>query len=274
MLLILDGSPLVARLRAAALGEAAGPAAIDDAELHGAAGERAVAGASEALEGLDAILGALGAPGDWVVNELNPAAGAHAVPGDLREVEAALLAGEACWREIAYYGARYGERGRRFTGSDAAWLVTLARDDLAAAMKQIDWLARLLAARGMPRWLLERHLQQLERTLGERLPQRASRYATLGAAAAALRAERLAAIPDDRAEALIARFTQGLETERGITPREAATLVVAAAADEACGVTHAARGLTRWLADPDRFSRKWRTAMEKLLAAARDGKAG
>ena len=146
--------------------------------------------------------------------------------------------------------------------------MTLAPDDHPTAMRHIDWLARLLAARGMPRLLMELHLEHLERQLATRLPERAARYTGLAAAARVLREERLRTIPEERAAELAARFAAGLETEARIAPAEAATLLVAAAADELAGVVHAEKGLTRWLAEPSRFSRRWRTAVERTLEDA------
>jgi len=232
----------------------------------------AIEGAIAAFDGLHAVLEAV-SPSDpaarWLVGELNLDAGSHAVPDDAREILAALCAGESTWRRHPYYEARYGERGQRFTRSDSAWLVTLAREDEAQAAWHVSWLARVLAARGMPRLLLEEHLDELHAALCAALPQHAAHYGVLAAAAARLRNERTEAIPDEVMRALVA--AQGaLSPECGVTFDEAATLVVAAVADERCHIAGAVASLTSWLTDASRFSAAWRFAVMHTLASARD----
>jgi heme oxygenase len=56
----------------------------------------------------------------YLVLSINPEAGRHAVPADTREVQAAIRAGDVCRERYRYYEQRYGERGRRFSRSDAA----------------------------------------------------------------------------------------------------------------------------------------------------------
>ncbi|HEY6880780.1 MAG TPA: biliverdin-producing heme oxygenase, partial [Polyangiales bacterium] len=124
----------------------------------------AVTGATHAFEGFAAIVAAVMSAdlaGPWLTAPLNVEAGTHAIPRDVREVQAALSAGEQSFRRWSYYGARYGERGLRFTRSDSCWLVTLARHEGDAALRHLRWLARVLAARGMPTLLLEQHLELL-----------------------------------------------------------------------------------------------------------------
>lgn len=57
--------------------------------------------------------------------DLNPEAGRHEVTMDGRELEAVRRASDRSWSEFPYYDARFGERGRRFSLSDGAWIVTL-----------------------------------------------------------------------------------------------------------------------------------------------------
>lgn len=102
----------------------------------------------------------------FTATALNPEAGNHPVPQDARIIAAALRAGECCRREFSYYERRYGERGRRFTASDAAWLATLVHLPEALAADQVLWLSRILAVRGMPLLLMERQLELLIDELG------------------------------------------------------------------------------------------------------------
>lgn len=255
----LAGLPPVAATPAAA-----SPAArLDDA---------AVDAARVAFTSLELVIGAAGrrARGnEWLATELNIDAGMHSIPADLREIEAALAAGEETWRHFAYYAARYGGRGRRFTASDAAWLVTLARDDATRTSQQVHWLAALLASRGMPRLLMEVHLQHLAATLTARVPERAARYRALAAAAHELHEERTAVLAEPRARDLVARFSADLEREAQLSPVEAGTLIVAAVADEALNVPGAVKALVSWLCDPARFTTRWRDAAQRLVADAR-----
>ena len=78
---------------------------------------------------------------------LNPEAGRHPLPEDEREVQASIAAGWRTWEEFPYYEERYGERGRRFTKSDGAWLATLVEREQGDLDRQVEWLAGVLAAR-------------------------------------------------------------------------------------------------------------------------------
>lgn len=240
--------------------------------------EQAEAGARAAFEGFAAILATLDPERQadkvdrWLVAELNEDAGTHPVPRDVREVQAALEAGERTYTQYAYYQARYGERGLRFTRSDSAWLATLAReDDADSTVRHVLWLARTLCSRGMPRLLLEQHLSALQAALVSRVPECARHYQALGLAAAQLRSEREAAVPPERAAALGAAFvtTIARTAESGIETGEAAALLVAAVADEKQGQRAAVSALTSWLCDPTRFSNAWVTACQQTIAAAR-----
>jgi hypothetical protein len=129
-------------------------------------------------------------------SSLNPSAGHHRVTGDPRELAAVERAGERSWSAWTYYGRRYGARGRRFTRSDSAWIATLPGWPASVVEGQIRWLGALLAARGMPRLLLENHLRILHEELVAAVPERAPEYASLLQAADSLRGEREASMPE------------------------------------------------------------------------------
>ncbi|HEY2028174.1 MAG TPA: biliverdin-producing heme oxygenase [Myxococcales bacterium] len=229
--------------------------------------DAAVRGAVAHFEGFRKILEALDpvrAPAQRLSAQINSDAGNHPMPEALREVRAALLAGERSWAESPYYFARYGERGRRFTRSDSGWLVTIGREDFAVAQRQVGWLSRVLSARGMPSILLERHLQLLRDELLKALPDNA--YPSLEAAAAQLGQERLSFVPafDELVEQAAARLSGG-----PLSPRECATLLVGAAADEKRGIAEAAPSLTAWLCDSSRASSAFITEADATLRAAR-----
>lgn len=229
-------------------------------------------GAVAAFEGFFALFSALtpsAGQAPSLISELNFEAGNHALPDDLREVAAALQAGEESYRATTYYTARYGERGLRFTRSDSAWLATLVREDATLAERHVQWLGRVLAARGMPRILLEQHLDKLAHTLARSVPERASSYATLATCAARLRQERIGAMPEGRGELLASGFVKARSSELDIQPHEAARLLLAAVADERCHVPGAVAAIEGFLLDPSRFSSEWVAAGRRLLVAAR-----
>src|SRR3954469_7054192 len=92
---------------------------------------------------------------------VNPHSGGYEITTDTTLLRAAVRAAQRSIDAMPYYGARYGERGSRFATTDSAWLVSLARLGEDRAVNQVEWLARVLAARGMPSWLLETHLDAL-----------------------------------------------------------------------------------------------------------------
>ena len=176
-----------------------------------------------------------GAENDLQVNSassLNPDAGNYPITDDPRELEAARLAGVRCLEEIPYVDRRYGERGRKYTHSDGAWLATLAACE-KSAMKQVFWLGRVLAGRGMPRYVLERHLELMVEELTRAVPDKD--YSKLSEAAAELKRERLEHVP--RFDELAAGHPDGV-------------LLVAAVADEKAGVERSVESLLEWFTDP------------------------
>lgn len=248
--------------------------ALLDAELADqAALDAAVAAAEQMFTGFEAILTAVMTPSVRLAECLNFAAGTHPVPRDLREVHAALQAGDQTRDEFSYYEARYGERGRRFTRSDSAWLVTLIHLPEAEALRQVAWLGRVLAARGMPRLLLERHLQALHQHLVRVLPEQAADYEILQRAAHVLTQERRARVSDARFEALCGELERACELQphanTPIPAREAGVLVVAAVVDEACGVPSAVESACRWLTDTTRASQGFCAAVDHAVRTAR-----
>ena len=80
----------------------------------------------------------------FLVTSINPEAGRHPVPTDAREMEAALRAADVCWERFPYFERRYGERGRRFARSDAAWQATLYQYEPEQIIQQARWLGRVL----------------------------------------------------------------------------------------------------------------------------------
>lgn len=96
-------------------------------------------------------------------NPVNPEAGDVPFPTDANEIALAEQAAKLIWRACFYFEHRYAARGRRFGASDAGYLVVIASHSAPIFHDQVDWLARVLAARGMPSCLLELQLRILAR---------------------------------------------------------------------------------------------------------------
>lgn len=161
------------------------------------------------------------------VSALNPEAGRHAMPQDDRSVSLALAAAEEAWRRHPYLEARFGARGRRFTHSDSCWLASLREAGPDERLRGILWLAGILAPRGLPSIILERHLESLDRAFGDD---------AFAVAAQTLRERRSSAKPD-----------AGAVKAASAATGETAELLLAAAADEAAGFTGAWDAVAGWL---------------------------
>lgn len=195
----------------------------------------------------------------------NPDAGTHLLPDDPREIGAALRAGERCYEVLPYLEARYGKRGEAYTRSDGGFLVTLVQSGQAHVDHQVFWLAGVLANRGMPRWLMEMHLDLLYEELSRAIPDNESRYRKLVQAANRLRRDRWQVLSDEKFQELSGRIERVASAEL----RNCGYLVVSAVCDEACGVRNAVASLMDWLADPGRFSAEWCAVASGGIADAR-----
>lgn len=201
---------------------------------------------------------------------LNPEAGDHVVTADPRALDAVERAALRSYARFPYLQARFGARGRAFTRSDGGWLVTLAEHDAKVVRQQIEWLAQVLAARGMPRLILEEHLRATVEALEEVLPEHHEGWTRLRAATDALTASRRTHLPD----ALLAARARALDAFVGAPdagPPDAAELLAAAVADERAKLANAVSSLLDWLAAPGRFSTRWREALLALAAEWRGG---
>jgi hypothetical protein len=200
--------------------------------------------------------------------QLNPAAGDHAIPDDPRELEAAVRAGERSWAAFPYYEMRYGARGSRFGSSDSAFLAALARNSQADVDRQVQWLGRVLSARGMPQWLLERHLELMHAELCAAVPERAARYGTLETAAATLHRLRSGVLPDASFHALAREFDAAVGHEWTRRLPGMGEILVSAAVDERLGIRRAVSSLETWIVEPARFPFPWRDAALRTLRHA------
>ncbi|HEX8152775.1 MAG TPA: hypothetical protein VF698_06615 [Thermoanaerobaculia bacterium] len=192
----------------------------------------------------------------------NPEAGAHPLPRDPIELAAGADAAARSWAEFPYFEQRFAERGRRFATSDTGWLITLCSIEKGAALAQIGWLGSVLASRGMPQYLLERHLRHLHEALTEALPHRKKQYVVLQTGARMLERARRAQIDDEAFRELASAF-------RGREVEQMGVLLVAAVADEGGGIRSAVTSIEAWACDPERFRKPWIDAVRATIAAAR-----
>lgn len=199
---------------------------------------------------------------------VNPLAGLHVVTSDPREIEAARRAAETSLRAFPYYRERFGERAALFGASDGAWLVTLCQGEPAYVRRQVLWLGEVLSARGVPRWLLERHLEFLHRELLRRTSD-ADRCPPLLDAALLLRAERRERIAEGDFTALAAEFEARADAAWMRRLSGMGAILVGAVADEAAGIGRAAESVAGWAADPSIFPERWIAAVRQTLADAR-----
>jgi heme oxygenase len=205
----------------------------------------------------------------FLVTSINPEAGRHPVPADAREVQAALRAADLCWQRFDYFENRYGERGRRFARSDAAWLATLNQYEPAQIIQQVRWLGRVLAGRGMPTLLLLTQLEILIEELAAANPEKRSEYEKMSQAAADLREARRNRLTDDQLQVLADEFDHAVGPEWSTRFARTGALLACAVADELEGSEGAVETLRLWMIDAARFPAEWIRAVEVTLTQAR-----
>lgn len=203
-----------------------------------------------------------------VAQSLNPHAGWHPISVRPGHLEAARRAADASVTAYPYYLERFGERGRMFGASDGAWLLTLCDGGPEHVREQLLWLGNVLSTRGMPRWLLERHLHFLHEALvKETSDTDGCRWLLDGAEILATR--RRSHLPDAAFEEIAAAFADGADAELVRRLPGMGEILVSSAADEADGLAQAGRAVEEWAADPARFPSSWTRAVRATMAEAR-----
>src|SRR3954464_8551635 len=200
---------------------------------------------------------------------INPDAGSHPVTTDPREVAASMAAGDRSWREFPYYQERFGARGRLFGHSDSAWLSLIAQKEQPQVNAEVRWLGALLSARGMPQWLLERHLAFLHEELASAIPDNHERFDRLLNAAAMLRDQRRAQLPERDFLAISAAFHRRVGPELSARLPNMGALLASAVAVEAAGVLRAVEQIESWATDPSRSPAEWIVAVREPIRGAR-----
>lgn len=239
---------------------------LDSLELDEAETAQAVQGAVDVFAALGRVIEHLYPVRDdayAVVQALNTGAGRHEGTSDLREVLAAIDAGVRTLIDFPYLAARYGERGRRFTRSDSAWLVLQSEADLDTGFGQVEWLSRVLAHRGMPSVVVEHHLLHLQEALTRAIPERAERYRRLAEIGERLRSRRISALP---------AFEEAVRSFRLSKPiGNIGPILAGAVADRRLGVDNAVSSVESWLTDRERFPPDWIEAVKQTITDAEGG---
>lgn len=238
---------------------------LDDPALHGPI----VEAAHETFTGLDVLYNALfpimKSENTFHVARINPEAGNHPIPSDKREIEAALNASNRCWNEYPYYEKRYEKRGKRFSDSDTCWLATLVTLEQIDLQKQVDWLCRVLATRGMPSLMMETTLHYLSLELTAAIPENKALYRKLFKASEKLKENRLKRIEEKFFKKLAEEFEQSVPIDLRKAFKNTGFLLVGAVIDEKNGIPGALSGLQKWLVDVDRFPSVWISAVEQSI---------
>ena len=246
---------------------------MDQLELSEEEREKVIEGANELFDQLEAIFRALypfrPESKTFLVTSLNPEAGRHPVPDDAREVQAAVRAADLCWQQFPYFEQRYGERGRRFARSDAAWLATLSPYEPEQILQQVRWLGRVLSTRGMPTLLLQVQLELLFEELANAVPERRSSYEKFLDAAYQLQEARRLHLADEQVQTLSAQFDYAVGAEWSQKLPHTGTLLSCAVADELEGTAGTVESLRRWMTDTSRFPAAWIAAVEATIDHAR-----
>jgi len=204
------------------------------------------------------------------VLSLNPEAGSHPVTQDRRELQAAIVATDRALEVMPYVDERWGARGRRFTDSDGGYLAYLLGEEESFRASRIDWLGRLLAARGMPTSVLRVHLEILADELAAAMPEEADRFAPLHAEAARLDAALRDRIDEAARERLARDYSEAVSgdpTDEGAL--EIGRFLVDAACDEVAVHRKAVESVVSWVLDPARATGGTDQAVDALLREAR-----
>jgi hypothetical protein len=194
----------------------------------------------------------------------NTEAGNHPLPDVPREALASIRAAERCMKLLPYLGIRFGKRGDAFARTDSGYLTTLVRFPQEYVLEQVQWLARVLSSRGMPRWLMEVHLEILAEELITAIPENAADYRKLREAASALRQERQAVLSQESFDHLAIGFAQ----QAGTPITYFGETILSAVCDEACGIDGAVPAITTWLESNYTLPTSFRAAVAGLLGSA------
>ena len=187
---------------------------------------------------------------------LNPAGGLYPVCQSRKELLAVLHAADRALAENPYYLYRYGMSGVFFSDSDGGWLAALPRKGLPFMKDQVRWLAGVLSARGIPSFLMARHLRILYEELTRDVPEKSGQWELLKCTADWLTPKVTAALHGPRRSR---GFGEDFAAE------EAGTIIARALQDEQRGFSGAAESVISWYTDADRFPEGWIRSVQQFI---------
>ena len=197
----------------------------------------------------------------FTATALNPEAGDHNIPQNPAIIQAALRAGRRCRDEFSYYEHRYGERGHRFTDSDAAWLAALADQSRVVVANQVQWFGRMLSSRGMPFLLMERQLELLVEELGTLSPTGA-----LQEVVGDLRQRRCSLVSQSRFDETCRLLSQHLFLPGALDFPDMPIILAAAHVDRLAGMPECMTSLVSWLRNAAVLTEEQITCTAKMLS--------
>jgi heme oxygenase len=234
--------------------------------------EPIIEAAHEAFVGLESLYTALASldkkEKSFHITRINPEAGNHPIPENENEIQASLKASDRGWSEFPYFEKRYGERGKRFSDSDACWLAAIAVLDQEPLQIQIDWICRVLATRGMPSITLEKTLEYLSEELTRTIPGNSNIYLKLKASADILKKRRSGWVNEKEFNSLGADFEKLAGLKKDYPYKNTGKLIASAVIDEKNGLEGAIDVLKKWLTDKERFSEEWIFAVNETIKKA------
>jgi len=135
----------------------------------------------------------------------------------------------------------------------------------------MNWLARLLATRGMPSIMLEKTIQFLHEELIKEAPENKPTYDKLLKPAEMLAGKRVQRISEKEFASLSREFDDMAEMKLAEQYKNTGSLIVSAVADEHSGIAGAVDAIYDWLTDPGRFSEEWIAALNQVIEKAKKG---
>lgn len=199
------------------------------------------------------------------VARINPLAGNHPIPEDDREIDAALKASNAAWKEFPYYENRFGERGKLFSDSDICWLASLSKLEKNQFHQQIKWFSNVLSSRGMPTILLETTLFELGGELTSAVPENAELYEKFISEAKHLQKTRQDILTNEMVSPVFEVFNQKVGPELAKKHRDCVLLLAGAVYDSGNGVEESLPSFLAWAKNEDTFPPKWIRAVDEAV---------
>jgi hypothetical protein len=199
-----------------------------------------------------------------LVSSINPESGHHGVTTDPHEIQATVKALANPSHMWVYLLWRFGERGVRFTNSDALWLAQVGHQDLDEVKQDLNWLRNVLATRGMPHVIISRYILDYNLAM-ESLRGADCRSARKLAVEIGLwESQKTAFISSD----LGASWKRNIEPHLSVLPNslreEFSEILLAGYIDQSNSFGKAYNSAAKWIGDNVVFNSEWTNAVLAL----------